>query len=207
MGLSVVIIGGLIGTFLAATLTQWYYQKHYGSNGLPFRSDRPIITFDLGWGSAQILEITEELRDLNNRARSLERELAEIRLTRMAIERAKAMGEGGQARLRELKQMKNLPRTLNRNIVGGIGRRIHRARTKITSPFKTLLMGREPTHEPDIKLGGEHENELTEEESEEEQELREREHDVEAQLDDLNSESNYLEHLKASESAQMQKTT
>jgi hypothetical protein len=201
MGLSVASIGGIIGIFITASLTQWYYTKKYGANGLPcFPSERPLFSLDLGWGATQIHEIKEEIHDLSSRARMLERELAEIRLTRLALEKARDLGEEGQARLRELKQIKNLRKGLGKRIVGGIGHRIHRVGTRIKSPIRTLMMGHPIEDKHDIEHGESaliHEQEK--EKDEEEIELREREQNIQEQLADVNTEKNLLEQIKVSE--------
>jgi hypothetical protein len=204
MGVSIVTIGGLIGIFITSSLAQWYYTKHYGSNGFPcLPTNYSLFSFDLGWKTSQLLEITQEIQDLTARTRTLQRELAEIRLTRIAIDRAKAMGEAGQERLKELKKMKNLRKSLSKRIVGGLGRRIHRAGTRIKSPLQTLIMGDRHSHEQhDIEQGEistMHEHEHEHEENEEERELREREHEAQAELADLQAEKDLLEQLKISE--------
>lgn len=199
MGLSVVSIGGLIGIFLTATLTQWYYTKKYGANGLPcLPTDRPVISLDLGWGATQIHELKEEIRDLTARARNLERELAEIQLTKLAMDRARQMGKDGQARLKELKQLKNLRKGLSKRIAGGIGRRIHRAGTRVKSPFRTVIYGHSPFEngtKHDIERGESHELE----EDGEDIELHEREQYIQEQLADINAEKDRLVQLKISE--------
>jgi len=202
MGVSVVAIGGLLGVFIAATLTQWYYTKRIGAEGLPcLRTDRPTSSLDLGWGAAQIHEITEELHDLTSRARTLERELAEVRLTRDAMAAARRLGEEGQHKFNELKTMQVVRRGLSKRIVGGLGHAIHGAGTRLKAPFRTLLHGR-PSHEHQPE-GGEaqplHEQELEHEETEEEIELRLREDEIQAELADIDVEKGTLEQIKISE--------
>jgi len=195
MGVTVVAIGALLGLFISATLTQCYYYKRYGSNGLPcFSSERPLLSLDLGWNSTQMQEITDEIHDLASRAHMLERELAEIRLTRLAVDRARAMGEEGQELLKELRQMKNLRKNLNRRIVGGLGQRIYRAGVHIKSPF-WQLMGQAQDH--DVERG---DLPLFEQGlGDEDHELLERELQVQSNLADLRAEKDLLEQIKVSE--------
>jgi hypothetical protein len=205
MGTSIVAIGGLIGVFLSATLTQWYYTQRLGANGLPCcRTDRPISLLDLGWGAAQLHEITEEIIDLTSRAKVLERELAEVQLTRAAMARARQLGQEGQLKLNELKKLKVVRRGLSKRILGGLGDRFHRAGTRFKSPFRTFLHGR-PSHVDDLEGGGipsihEHdEYEEEPEEIEEEEELRVREEEIQAELADVTAEKDMLVQVKASE--------
>jgi len=194
MGVSVVAIGGLLGVFIAATLTQWYYTKRYGADGLPcFRSDRPTSSLDLGWGSAQIHEITEEIHDITSRARMLERELVEVQLTRTAMAKARLLGQDGQLRLNELKKMKIVRNGLSRRILGGLGHKIHEAGARLKTPFRTLL--HDHTSQPDHLEAG---VDPAHEEGEEEIELGLREAEIQAELTDLSAEKDLLERIKVS---------
>jgi len=202
MGVSVVTIGGLVGVFIAATLTQWYYTKRYGADGLAcFRSDRPTSTLDLGWGAAQIHEITQDIHDISSRARTLEHELVEVQLTRNAMAKARLLGQEGQLRLNELKKMKVVRRGLSKRILGGLGHKVHHAATRLKIPFRTLLHDH-AAHDDHLEAGLNEsvpEHDYEHEEGEEETELRLREAEIQAELTDLSAEKDLLERIKVSE--------
>ncbi|KZS96949.1 hypothetical protein SISNIDRAFT_463669 [Sistotremastrum niveocremeum HHB9708] len=80
------IAAAVAASIFTSTVTQWYYTKSYGANGLP-KLCGFSCRFDCGWADEQVNEVRT---DLAERAHELEAEIREINIQKKLRER----GEG-----------------------------------------------------------------------------------------------------------------
>lgn len=117
------IAAAVAASLFTSTVTQWYYTKNYGANGLP-KLCGMSCRFDCGWADEQVDEVRA---DLAERAHQLETELREINIQQKLRERREGVARAAEG-------------------VAG------RARVAVVSPLYLLGLGRRRPEEREMEL-------------------------------------------------------